>query len=52
MFRNLLRNFRVNPVVNVRENNREIRSGVNTSVVEEFAETRTDRVVSTNIARS
>ena len=52
MFRNLLRNFRVNPVVNVRENNREIRSGVNTSVVEEFAETRTDRVVSTNIAQT
>ncbi len=31
---------------------REIRSGVNTSVVEEFSESRSDRVVSTNIAQT
>ena len=31
---------------------RQIRSGVTTSVVEEFSETRADRIVSTNIAQS
>ncbi len=34
------------------QNKREIRSGVTTSVVEEFAETRGDRIVSTNIAQT
>ena len=33
-------------------NQREIRSGVTTSVVEEFAESRADRIVSTNIAQT
>ena len=31
---------------------RQIRTGVTTSIVEEFAETRADRIVSTNIAQS
>ena len=31
---------------------RQIRTGVTTSVVEEFVESRTDRVVSTNIAQT
>ena len=34
------------------QNKREIRSGVTTSVVEEFAETRGDRIVSTNLAQT
>jgi len=40
------------PIINTPRINREIRSGVTTSVVEEFAESRTDRIVSTNIAQS
>ena len=34
------------------QNKREIRSGVTTSVVEEFAETKGDRIVSTNISQT
>jgi len=38
--------------LNVLNTGRQIRSGVTTSVVEEFAETRADRIVSTNIVQS
>jgi len=44
--------------INIRANNnrrtveRQIRSGVTTSVVEEFSETRADRIVSTNISQT
>ena len=44
--------FRINTIINTAATQREIRSGVNTSVVEEFAETRVDRLVSTNIAQT
>ena len=45
-------NIRLDRIVNRRRVNRQIRTGVTTSVVEEFAESRSDRVVSTNIAQS
>jgi hypothetical protein len=44
--------------INIRANNnrrtveRQIRSGVTTSVVEEFSETRADRIISTNISQT
>ena len=40
------------PIVNFRNIRRQVRTGVTTSVVEEFSETRADRVVSTNIAQT
>jgi hypothetical protein len=39
-------------VINVPNRNRSTRTGTTTSVVEEFSETRADRVVSTNIAQT
>ena len=42
----------IETTVNVETTSREVRTGVTTSVVEEFSETRADRVVSTNIAQS
>ena len=45
-------NIRLDRIVNRRNVNRQIRTGVTTSVVEEFSESRSDRVVSTNIAQS
>ena len=45
-------NITLDRIVNRRNVNRQIRTGVTTSVVEEFAESRSDRVVSTNIAQS
>ena len=42
----------VNPVVNTTTTSRDTRTGVTTSVVEEFAETRNDRIVSTNVAQT
>jgi len=39
-------------VINTAITQQEIRTGVNTSVVEEFSETRNDRLVSTNIAQT
>ena len=45
-------NITLDRIVNRRRVNRQIRTGVTTSVVEEFAESRSDRVVSTNIAQS
>ena len=38
--------------VNTQDIRRQIRTGVTTSVVEEFSESRADRVVSTNIAQT
>ena len=40
------------PIINTREVSRQRRTGVTTSVVEEFAESRVDRLVSTNIAQT
>ena len=45
-------NINIEPIVNTSLTSREIRTGVTTSVVEEFAESRADRVVSTNIAQT
>ena len=45
-------NITLDRIVNRRNVNRQIRTGVTTSVVEEFSESRSDRVVSTNIAQS
>ena len=45
-------NININPVVNTSNTRRQIRTGVTTSVVEEFSESRADRVVSTNIAQT
>ena len=45
-------NITIPPIFNRSRVDRQIRSGVTTSVVEEFAESRADRVVSTNIAQS
>jgi len=42
----------VPPIINRRRVNRQIRTGVTTSVVEEFSESRADRVVSSNIAQT
>ena len=42
----------VPPIINRRRVNRQIRTGVTTSVVEEFSESRADRVVSSNIAQA
>ena len=44
--------WEVRTVTSTTTNQREIRAGVETSVVEEFSETRGDRVVSTNIAQT
>jgi len=40
------------PIINTRAVSRERRTGVTTSVVEEFAESRVDRLVSTNITQT
>ena len=45
-------NITIPPIFNRSQVDRQIRSGVTTSVVEEFAESRADRLVSTNIAQS
>ena len=45
-------NITIPPIFNRSRVDRQIRSGVTTSVVEEFAESRADRIVSTNIAQS
>ena len=45
-------NIQIEPIVNARNIRRQIRSGVTTSVVEEFSESRADRIVSTNMAQS
>ena len=45
-------NINIPNVFNRQRTDRMIRTGVTTSVVEEFSETRADRVVSTNIAQS
>ena len=45
-------NINIPNVFNRQLTDRMIRTGVTTSVVEEFSETRADRVVSTNIAQS
>ena len=45
-------NERIGRIFNPVTQSREIRSGVSTSVVEEFSESRSDRVVSTNIAQT
>jgi len=42
----------ISTVINTAETNQQVRTGTNTSVVEEFAETRADRLVSTNIAQT
>ena len=42
----------VTPVINTTTTSRETRTGVTTSVVEEFSESRADRVVSTNLAQT
>ena len=39
-------------IINISDGRRETRTGVTTSVVEEFAESRVDRLVSTNIAQT
>ena len=46
--------FRINipTVINTSVTTREVRTGTTTSVVEEFTETRVDRLVSTNIAQT
>ena len=44
--------FNIPSVINTSVTSREVRTGVTTSVVEEFSETRADRVVSTNIAQT
>ena len=41
-----------NRIVNRQVTDRQVRTGVTTSVVEEFAESRADRIVSTNIAQT
>ena len=43
---------RINNIINTRQTSRAVRTGVTTSVVEEFAESRVDRLVSTNIAQT
>ena len=45
-------NININTNFNRTITDRQIRTGVTTSVVEEFSESRADRVVSTNIAQS
>ena len=45
-------NINIRNIVNNALTRRQIRSGVTTSVVEEFAESRADRIVSTNIAQA
>ena len=45
-------NININSNFNRTVTDRQIRSGVTTSVVEEFSESRADRIVSTNIAQS
>ena len=45
-------NITIPPIFNRSRVDRQIRSGVTTSVVEEFSETRADRQVSTNMAQS
>ena len=45
-------NINIPSIINARNTARSIRSGVTTSVVEEFSETRADRQVSTNMAQS
>ena len=45
-------NININSNFNRTVTDRQIRTGVTTSVVEEFSESRADRVVSTNIAQS
>ncbi len=45
-------NIQIEPIVNARNISRQIRTGVTTSVVEEFSESRADRIVSTNMAQS
>ena len=44
--------IKVTTTTTTTQNKREIRSGVTTSVVEEFAESRGDRIVSTNISQT
>ena len=44
--------WEIKTITTTTTNQQEIRSGVKTSVVEEFAETRADRLVSTNIAQT
>jgi len=44
--------FAIPPIVNTRRRRQLTRTGVTTSVVEEFAVTRGDRIVSTNIAQT
>ena len=45
-------NTSIPSVINTSITSREVRTGVTTSVVEEFAETRADRMVSTNLAQT
>ena len=45
-------NFNIPPIFSPFGQRREIRTGVNTSVVEEFSESRSDRIVSTNVAQT
>ena len=45
-------NFNIPAIINTSDASRETRTGVTTSVVEEFAESRVDRLVSTNIAQT
>ena len=45
-------NTTIPSVINTTTTSREVRTGVTTSVVEEFAESRADRVVSTNLAQT
>ena len=44
--------FDIDNIFNPLGQSRQIRTGVNTSVVEEFAESRSDRIVSTNLAQT
>jgi hypothetical protein len=44
--------WEVKTVTNTTTNQRQIRSGVETSIVEDFSESRNDRIVSTNIAQT
>ena len=45
-------NIQIPPIVNGRGRSRDTRTGVTTSVVEEFSVTRADRIVSTNISQT
>ena len=45
-------NIEIPEIVNFQNERRQTRTGVTTSVVEEFVETRSDRQVSTNIAQT